>query len=256
MKKAQELTDRIWSNIESTLTEIMTALHTKRLQRERFTILTQRHKIVSELVKAYRLNRLVGDVTPSLADVCEMHEFKTIIWDTPLDVEVDERTFQPAMEQLPRLIDKWRDEKDAELLHMIDPSFSLDKDRSKLNLATTLFGCTGNCRYGIAYPRILFHLCTTDYSFTTLYAALDNMLDRIWRSSGCQTWNYGQDRVSVKDRTLLEDVVKCCGMDPVTTTAEQMDKLGPRLECTRCYSLDTGHELMDWRNAVSAYDFT
>lgn len=118
MKKAQELTDRIWSNIESTLVEIMTELRTKRVATERFVALTKRQKILDDLLRAYRFQRAVEDVIPRLADVCEMHAFKTILWDTPTDVEVTECTFQPAMEQLPQLIDKWRDEKDAELLNL------------------------------------------------------------------------------------------------------------------------------------------
>lgn len=187
MKKAQELTDRIWSNIESTLVERMTELRTKRVATERFVALTKRQKILDDLLSAYRFQRAVEDVIPRLADICEMHAFKTILWDTPIDVEVTECTFQPAMKQLPQLIDKWRDEKDAELLNLMDPTFTLENDRRKLDLATTLFGCTRGCRNAIVYPRILFHQCATDYDNTSSqYAELDETVRLIWQLSNCQ----------------------------------------------------------------------
>lgn len=70
-----------------------------------------------------------------------MYEVKTIIFNTPLDIEATERTFKPIMARFSSFTEKWRDEKDAELLRILDPSYKLKHDRAKLDLVTSVFKC-------------------------------------------------------------------------------------------------------------------
>lgn len=249
--KPQELTDRVWKNIESTIIDLMFELRDQRLAKECLAILAARCKVVGSLLELYKLGRPATDIIPNFADVCEMPEFWTIIRDTPLDILVTERTFQSAMEQLPQLVDKWRDEKDAELLRFIDPSASLEEDRGKLDLAITVFDCK-ECGNIITYPRILVHRCMT--SIPLLWrlrgTKMDNPLCSLWKNCGYRPWNFGQNLITVTPRSQIEDIVKCCRMDPGATSVAQMDELDARLECRRCYMID-GPLIMGWRTAVS-----
>lgn len=220
------------------------------MDRERFQALKDRYMTVADLLKAYALQRPIMDIIPGTADVCEMHPFKTVIWDTPMDVAVTEVAFESAMEQLPQLITQWRDEKDTELLHILDPSFELAKDRGQLDLVTSQFDCQA-CRHVIAYPRILIHKCMTAYTYSYRGRAdLDETLERIWRNFQFQTWHYTKDRVR-EARTKVRHVLSCFLKDPDSTTGDEMDEMDARVECPHCSSVSYGRLVMDWRTAVS-----
>lgn len=244
MKKPQPLTERIWNNIKSPLFEVMEEIKGERLQRERQAILTRRQKIVADLLMAYRLTRPITDIIPGPADMYEMHEFKTIIEDTPFDEEVTERTFEQLMTKLPSFIDKWRDEKDAELLHIMDASYTLENDRSKLDLATAVFKCYF-CPPFISYPRILFHFCL--FNHADLNRSRRKGLGR--KLKDC-VWNCSKGVSIVEDRTRFTRIVECYGLDPDLTTAAQLDQLDARLECID-QRTTSKHLMMDWRSAVS-----
>ena len=64
-------------------------------------------------------------------------------------------------------------------------------------------------------------------------------------------WNMGGDRIGVDKRTMpaARPVVECCGLDPDTTTAQEMDELDARLECKTCLDVATRY-VMSWRAAV------
>lgn len=250
VRKPQELTDRIWSNIKPTLIPILTDLREKRLERERVHTLKTRHVLAANVLKTYSLQRILTDIIPGIPDVCEMPPFKTVIWDTPIDVEAKEIAFQSAAEQLPQLVNQWRDDKDTELLHILDPSFELAKDRDQLDRATSQFHCL-KCNHAIAYPRILNHRCMTAYGHNK-YEGLDKTLDRIWNIISYQPWNF--DKRLREARTKVRHVIACCLEEPDSATSEEMDRLDPRLECSHCSSVNRGGRLaMDWRSAVSYY---
>lgn len=250
VRKPQELTDRIWSNIKPTLIPILLELREKRLDRERMQTLKARYLLAANVLKTYTLQRPITDIIPGMADVCEMPPFKTVIWDTPMDVEVTEIAFESAMEQLPQLINRWRDDKDTELLHVLDPSFQLEKDREQLDLVTSQFHCQKCCRV-IAYPRILIHKCMTTYG-PNRYDGLDKTLDRIWNNLSYQPWNFN-NRLR-EARSKARRIIAYCLKEPDSTTSKEMDQLDPRLECSHCSSVNRGGRLaMDWRSAVSYY---
>ncbi|KAI0074234.1 hypothetical protein K474DRAFT_1626258 [Panus rudis PR-1116 ss-1] len=49
---------------------------------------------------------------------------------------------------------------------------------------------------------------------------------------------------------LIADMVKMCGLDPLSTTAEQFDKLDARFICLVCSGSGDKHKVFDWRAAV------
>lgn len=266
VRKSQELTERIWKNIEPKLIPLMTELKGKRLERIHVQLLITRHSLVGKLLKAYSIQRSIADIIPGLADVCEMPVFKKITWDTPMDVEVTEDDFLPAMLTLPQLIDQWRDETDTKLLRIMDPSAELEKHRDRLALATTVFHCTG-CAKSIAYPRILVHGCMSHF-----YRAQPNdgleanpTLHALWKAQEYQTWNFANDSISLANqprvRGAIETITKACNLDPKSTTAQEMDELDARLECVGCCSSGIFNRnpderfIMDWRTAVSYQSF-
>jgi hypothetical protein len=259
VKKPQELTDRIWNNIKQPLVRILEELKEKRLAVERVDTLKKRRLLVIALLESYAQRRPVTEVIPGPADVYNMVEFKTIIEDTSMDVEVYASSFRHAMDLLPQLVADWRTEKDAELVRIIDQdtlpfrsqrnNSSATNDYSQLGLATTIFQCKV-CQAPISYPRILVHSCVHARR-NSLYP-FDDPHSKVWRDLNDEPWNFGGDRVGIdlRGKPAASLVVRSCGLDPDTTTATEMDDLDARFECLGCYDDLCGRLIMGWRVAV------
>ena len=259
VRKPQELTDRIWSNIRQPLFDILKKIRRERLEVEQFARLRKRANVVVALLGDYALERPVNEVIPGPADVCDMDEFKTVIEDTPDDVEVTQESFKQAMERLPQLITEWRSAKDAELVRIMSASASTPTEsqvkesqpannRALLELATTFFHCK-SCSAMMSYPRILVHNCTHVYSWR--HRELNDPRSSLWGILADAPWNLGGLVVGVKEGAKESGslVVKSCGLDPDTTSTQEMDNLDARFECESCVS-PSGRLTMEWRMAV------
>ncbi|KIM79642.1 hypothetical protein PILCRDRAFT_823182 [Piloderma croceum F 1598] len=265
VKKPQELTDRIWNNIKQPLVEILEELKEKRLTAERLATFKKRQNLIATLLKAYTRERPVTEVIPGPTDVCNMDEFRTIIEDTDVDVEVTEANFKEAMNRLPQLVTEWRITKDEELVHIMNeyvtPSGSRrnesqpQHDHTQLELATTFFQCK-ICNTSISYPRILVHSCV--HSLRDYWRDYDEFRCKLWLNLDDEPWNFAGDRIGIYLRggPPAREIVMSCGLDPDTTTAKQMDDLDARFECLGCYSEYHGRLIMAWRTAVTHYHTT
>jgi hypothetical protein len=256
VRKPQELTDRIWSNIKLPLVEIMKELKEKRLVAERLATLKKRQLLVVSLLKTYTLEQPVTALIPGPADVCNMDDFKAVI-ENPNYVEVTKETFKEAMDRLPQLIDDWRVAKDAELVCILNKQASGSHlkesspvdNRALLELATTSFRCR-ICSSTILYPRILVHSCT--HSLRLSWRDYDDSHSILCRNIDDEPWNFAGDRVSVDEQGKIAAnlVVRSCGLDPSTTSASEMDDLDARFECTVCSNVHLGRLVMGWTAAV------
>lgn len=149
--------------------------------------------------------------------------------------------------ELASLLPDYRAEDDDEAVH------------ARLKLATSIFQCNAglNCRgkgRTLAYPEILFHPCFTlvrpgdgpspkDPRGIAKQKAGFMMGGNPWSCSG---------RVQVHPRQyVVEKTLLCCGKDPRSTTAAEMDEQDPRLVCQDCAARDRVMISMSWRRAVS-----
>jgi len=259
VKKPQDLTDRIWSNIKQPLFDILKEIRRERLKVEHHNRLRKRANVVVGLLKAYTLERPVNDIIPGPADICEMDEFKAVIKDTPDDVEVSQDAFEHAMGRLPQLITEWRSAKDAELVRIMKASTALapsepqltsqpGSDRMQLERATTLFECK-QCGTTVSYPRILMHHCTHSYSWHN--HDVDDPRSILWEILLDVPWNLGgKVGVKVQGKVIASQIVQSCGLDPDTASSQEMDELDARFECVKCFSDKSGRYIMGWRMAV------
>lgn len=156
----------------------------------------------------------------------------------------------------------WHKSTRRELARLL-PDYKADDDdeaiHAQLKLATSVFRCTAgpNCRgegRTLAYPEILFHPCFTLMSPGSEPSAKDPRAianQKACLVMGGNPWNCG-GRVQVHPRQyVMNKVLLCCGKDPRTTTAAEMDKEDPRLACVECTSRDRVIISMSWRRAVS-----
>ncbi|KAF9246447.1 hypothetical protein BU15DRAFT_40146 [Melanogaster broomeanus] len=156
---------------------------------------------------------------------------------------------------------EWHREVRRELASLL-PGYKPDDDdrtvHARLKLATSVFRCTTGykCRiegHALAYPEILFHPCFTllvrgenpspkDPRTMANQKACLAMGGRPWSCKGRVQVHHKQD--------IVVKILSCCGKDPRTTTAEEMDTQDPRLTCLVCAG-DDGLAFMSWRPAVS-----
>lgn len=126
----------------------------------------------------------------------------------------------------------------------------------------------GDVTYPLFYPQVLGHRCLTKQETTdppvSYYA--DPSLKLNFDDSpfvNCNTLRHRQNwdcSCLAVDSTSGERVAKIittCGLDPATTTAEDMDKLDPRVGCPNCVEVkaiepDVARLMcFGWREAVS-----
>ena len=221
---------------------------------------------MATVLNDYVLTRPLTEVIPGIADVCEMKEIKSIIEDTPMEVEVTKDSFTEAVEEMPRLCDEWRISRSRDLIIMMQVGTEesiktetvpeVDIDLSSLELATTWFHCW-NCTEPIGYPRVLVHGHATSFRYgSRIEASVDH-----FQNLGCEVWNHRGDRVwfYTQAHAAARPIIAACGLDPDVATAREMDELEPMIECLTCYNieirynLDTGRHAMRWRRAVRPF---
>lgn len=111
------------------------------------------------------------------------------------------------------------------------------------------------------YPKVFGHRCLTKpEGLGWLFGFSDGVdpsvkLDSL--ASERKRWTCEYLRLDKASRKIVEGVVKACGLDPATTTADTMDEFNPRLGCITCARwLDGESDLAEmdafgWRTAVS-----
>lgn len=252
----------VWSNIEAAMVEFFEDIKEERLEREKKELITSRRKLLVSVLADYVASRPVGEVTPQAADVYFMANAKTIIEETPVDVEVNASSFTEFLGQLPRLSEEWRQSKNEKLMTLVNKhrghqpgiAEALNLDLTPLELATIYFKCSF-CQEPISHPRILAHKCMTSihprYSYH-LFGHTDQL--QTFVSLGSRPWNQDRRSVSVTFHVHAHKcarwVVEVCGFDPELTTAHEMDEADPMLYCGACMQESGRRLVMSWRNAV------
>lgn len=168
--------------------------------------------------------------------------------------------FPPAREY----ILEWQKTIRRELASLL-PNYKSDDDdeaiHAKLKLATSVFHCNAgrNCRgegRTLAYPDILFHPCFTLVTPGNGPSSKDPRgiaNQKACLMMGGSPWNCN-GRVQVHPRQyVVNKVLLCCGKDPRSTTAAEMDEHDFRLLCLECAVRDRVITFMSWRRAVSVF---
>ena len=247
------------------LNSLLDSVKTKRLQRERMTAINDRYRTMATILDSYFLTQDLRKAFPSVADVCDMRDVKSIIQDTPVEVTVTKDSFAEVEARLPRLCDEWRSAKDQELVSMmqtagvegcikIEEGEEDEVDVSCLDLATTWFLCR-DCTEPISYPRVLAHGHAIAIDYRNRRGDEPEMLIGL----NCDLWNRNGDRISFHQpaHEAARMIVQACGLDPDLTTADVMNGIDPILECTACYDetngCNSGKLAMRWRRAVRSY---
>ena len=235
----------------------MGEMREKRLARERAELLANRRVSAVNVLRTYKQARcLYTDVLPEGPDFCDLASLKAIL-EQPADVTVDESSFSEILPSLPSLVEQWQNNIKATIakhFHTWENSDYADAKSdhqllARMKLASTVFRCT-RCEVGgdsfdeglawssqpLFYPAVLGHVCLTRSSDPPwLWDFEPEPISRLDNYPKCrEKWSV---QPLLRDRhfgQIVEAIVEAAGMDPSTTTTEELDNLGLWFACVRC----------------------
>ena len=262
-----------WQAIRARVVKSMEAIRTARLNRERCERLLQRGALFSDVYKNWWTGQDNRSELPLWGEVLRHAEVISVI-DQPNEVEVDEAAFEPLISRFPAWAKENRETRDDELRTIVLKSAEF-KDKipdgiEPLSLASVVFDCS-DCRLCTLedemlpplYPAILGHDCLNQ--FVDAYDVKDPLETALlcaaptaWPNglSGGFRWSCNSLSIGVLHQRAVE-VIKACGMDPMTTTREEMDNLEARFWCQTCAKQYKGEwrQVMHWRDTVGTSSF-
>lgn len=212
----------------------------------------------------------VNTIIPPLSDIYSLAPFRSLIRNAPLGTKLTLGHFCKAIDQLPSLISTWVDVTTTMLLREMHEE-GVQLDVSDLVLATALFDCTycgrngpfyGRCDRLISYPRVLVHRGAkgNHVSSNVSPAHWDRVYDSSdWDDSMLDEDNTPQNTLPTIQfsKDIYERVtflVQLCGLNPLTTTAHQMDELNLIFTSTNYpYSSMNQRHCMTWRRTASIF---
>lgn len=231
----------------------MEGMKAKRLAREHTALVAVRRGVATKVLRTFKRSQLPWtEIMPGAPD---FHDFPAIkdILTQPSAADVDEQTFEALLPDFPGMIATWREglvDQMVQVYKRCNKETTLDDDAIKthLKLATTVFKCREcgdedtrfdflffnsrlenqkRCR-PLFYPNVLSHRCLTRMADTTFgFSFLFDVARDV-------PWRHAPLSMDVRAAEIVEKIVVACGMDPLTTTAEEMDAADPRLACHAC----------------------
>lgn len=214
----------------------------------------------------YARSNPVNTIIPPRANIYKhFAPFRTLIRSARQGTNLTHGHFREAIDRLPSLIPTWIDMTNARLLQRMQRALGTSSQLrvSDLALATALFECTlcgterlnrEPCDKLISYPRVLVHRgAVKDSDCANSIYAHDIHPIEYWTDQSLyndhDTIRFSKD---VYDR--VTSLVKLCGLDPLTTTAHEMDELDPIFASIDVLKPSLGRCLcMTWRRAASIF---
>ena len=216
-----------------------------RLRQERDTLLAKRlpilRKVYNTCVETYPVNSII----PRVADVFLDPVIQDLFNRLPLSTNFTEKDLETVGALFPDVVLRWRNKTEEKLLTMMTPSQDICAS-SILQLATTIFSCQFCHNEALTYPRVLIHRCAT-YQGSAIDE--DQMGLRIYL--GHSYWNAGNFITFDAQKIVsMSEAIKLCGLDPKSTTREDMDKQNPIFECLACNDERKGRCTLSWLGLV------
>jgi hypothetical protein len=206
-------------------------------------------------------------IHPNLLEISFLEEIRTALEDTPLNNYPSPEVTEAVMDKLPEFVDRWRQEHDDHLLHLVKrahPSKKSDISREALFYATTSFECESCNAKGLLYPQVLTHHCNYTSPKSGTSAAVKRTKKRKRDSDSdvgpgtfikqalCKAVPLSTSRLRFSEAGRLHTVQV---LDLLSlahdTTSSDLESKAPPLEC-RCFCYDSPVPVMKWPKLVSS----
>ncbi|KAG6889433.1 hypothetical protein C0995_001201 [Termitomyces sp. Mi166 len=229
------LSFRVWQNIKDDLIAKMEEHKVYLLEEDYLAAQRHRTSFLYKRLSDLQQKKLSNVIFPDSSIVESLEPLPALI-KAPA-----EETFSESL--VLEIVQDWRHSRDTELRNMV-----IVESRSKgkpetvdpLLLATTIFFCQERHHYFIEYPEIFQHSCAISYIAKT----------------GQRLWNANEEIIfDRKIYSFAKTILEASGLDPTTTTRDDVQWPKFYIECYNCPSVDltSGKRLsMTWCAAVSS----
>ena len=222
---------------------------TKRLRKERDTLLAERLPILRKIYKTCVETYPINSIIPNASDVFLNPIVQSLLIHPPTIKDKDLETLGTFF---PNIVLYWRTITEKKLLNMISPGQDISAS-SLLELATTIFSCRFCHNEALTYPQVLIHRCASHSQGTP---TTDEDLPVLRRFLDCSYWNSNNFLAFDAPKIAsLSEAIKLCGLDPKSATREDMDKLDPIFECLSCNDVRKGRCTLPWLGVVCIFIF-
>ncbi|KAH9832251.1 uncharacterized protein C8Q71DRAFT_778106 [Rhodofomes roseus] len=264
VRPAKEITERGWEKIRDELSSFMQQIKDLRVGEERSTLLRERLQTLASVISSMRVRRGRSSATerfPKFADFAYMHEFRELV-EAPNEETIDRAAFEAL--DVPTVDSRWMVQRLTQLKELFEESSnSIQGDTHQeqrevgmvefLGLAVAVFECK-QCFKRMHVIDTQAHRCARDAG---MYWFLDRDDDRGSEHSyerqvrrvarDVYTWDIHKFRVP--DLEPLKNIIRMCGKDPATITAQEMDDLDVRL-AIKDDLIDGDRKVMTWDTVV------
>lgn len=227
-----------------------------RLYRERKELLGRRLPVLRRAFSTYE-SQFSFSQRQSFISTAELFlepPIQDLIFNFPDDVILTEAHILPTLTNIvPGANRRLRLQIEEQLFQIVQKAYrkrgdDSTIDRTVLNLATTVFNCR-DCDQQpfLSVEEAIMHLCTRNRYFPEGYRDKSSIRSHL----GNQFRSHQSLTVHVKGADGVTQLIKVCGLDPLTTTKQTMDELNPIFECIKCYlySLE-GRSMGSWATMV------
>jgi len=241
----------VWKNIEEPMTHFMQQMRILRIHKDcrpRYNVLRKNYPEYVDLQAPDLPTPIIGDILTLdlVKDIAEIPGASEN--DVP-----DDNIFDPLLDQLPEISRTWLVAKESELVSIaqkVKPAFTTPD----IKLATSIFQCTGMyCKERMSADMILKHSCATSPRFSSPGKRPEQLNAMVEEANwfNAVPWNYGGNRVrfDADGFKRVKLILHVLGLDPATTTGEELDKGNYAIECVKCKRKDKRH-FMRWQKAV------
>ncbi|KAF9000522.1 hypothetical protein BDZ89DRAFT_1082273 [Hymenopellis radicata] len=229
VNQAKVLTDRIWDNIEPTLTALMTIVRDELLAKKIRTAVPRRIRLVIDLCKPILSTMPEIPVIPDPSFIPNLQPFRDIIKNTPYNQDLNDDDLAEALTTLPDICTSWRQQQEDDLTSKLC-ALGRDVDLSLVVNAFTCANCSCDSNPVLHYPYFASHACFTVTSY----------LD------AATSWDCTRIKAVDRYRTNCEEII-----------AYDMDATDAFFRCEACQSSQwqcPGYKvsyLMRWRTAMN-----
>lgn len=239
----------------------MSTIKRSRLRKECEELVEKRLPLLKELYDAHVDTLSANSIYPDIADVFCHPDVYAFITQKP-EVDLTLAHFNSMRSSLPDIFSQVRVAIAERIIALIPASLipAGANAHERLKLATISFKCGSDTCLSrrdlhqapmLRYPEIISHSCaTTEYNVCDEESGGMETCDGLMvvnRKLHSISWN-GNSRIEFAEQafTILQDAVRMCGRDPLTTTTDEMNVDCPLFECLTCHDDYKGQTIVPW----------
>ncbi|KAH8814485.1 hypothetical protein DL96DRAFT_414053 [Flagelloscypha sp. PMI_526] len=227
VKRPQALTDRMWENMRHEVVEFMEQFRTVNHQRRTRENRDARLQILSNARAQYRNSVQIDAIIPPVVYIATLPQFSDILEHNILEADFPEDAFDHLFaDNFSSVCDTWlRMTHDA----LLSTHSNETRDPQELLLAKNELLCVDTCRESqgsTRYPNALYHCCRSPRDLSSL--------SEYERISFATVGIFCETSLKLQTSQVAESFIRLCGLNPDTTTYEEMMTLDPLFVCRPC----------------------